>query len=148
MSNNDPLAFAVFNEIGIINQLTSAAFTAVLPKGITIAQFTVLNHFERLGLTDQSPAKLASAFQLSRPTMTSTLARMAKAGLVKIKPNPKDGRAKLVTVTAAGKKMRVACLQRLLSPIADAQTVLSQESLAQLLPLLKDMREKLDHLRD
>ena len=147
-SDNDPLAFEVFNEIGIINQLTSAAFAAVLPKGMTIAQFTVLNHFERLGLTEKSPADLASAFQITRPTMTSTLARMEKSGLVKVKPDPEDGRAKLVSVTAKGKKMRDRCLKQLAEPMAEAEAVLSAKSMSKMLPLLRDMREKLDRLRD
>lgn len=148
MSETDPLAFEVFNEIGIIDQLTNAAFTAVLPKGMTIAQFTVLNHFERLGLSEKSPADLASAFQITRPTMTSTLARMEKAGLIAINPDPADGRAKLVSVTKAGRAMRETCLQRLAGPLAEAQAVLSEKTLAQLLPLLKEVREILDRLRD
>ena len=142
------MAFEVFNEIGIINQLTSAAFSSVLPKGMTIAQFSVLNHFARLELTEKSPANLANAFQITRPTMTSTLARMEKSGLVKIKPDPDDGRAKLVSVTAAGKKMRIRCLQLLAGPMAEAQSVLSRATLAKLSPLLKEVREKLDKLRD
>ncbi len=148
MTTKDPLAFQVFNEIGIINQLTSAAFAAVLPKGMTIAQFTVLNHFARLGHEQRSPAQLASAFQITRPTMTSTLARMEKAGLVAIRPDPEDGRGKLVSVTAAGEKMRDICLQRLAGPLAEADAVSSRETLAQLLPLLQDVRAKLDRLRD
>ena len=126
----------------------TAAFAAVLPKGMTIAQFTVLNHFIRLGHDQQSPAQLASAFQITRPTMTSTLARMEKAGLVTIRPDSEDGRAKLVSVTAAGEKMRELCLQRLAEPLADTDAVLSHETLAQLLPLLQDVRAKLDRLRD
>lgn len=148
MSRNDPLTFQVFNEIGIINQLTSAAFAAVLPKGMTIAQFTVLNHFVRLGHEQRSPAQLASAFQITRPTMTSTLARMEKAELVAIKADPNDGRGKLVSVTAAGAEMRDICLKQLAGPLADANGVLSPETLAQLLPLLQDVRAKLDKLRD
>ena len=148
MSGRDPLAFQVFTEIDIINQLTQAGFAAVLPKGMTIAQFTVLNHFVRLGHEQQSPAQLASVFQITRPTMTSTLARMEKAGLVAIRPDPQDGRGKLVSVTAAGKQMRELCLQRLGAPLADADAVLSPETLEALLPLLREVRAKLDRLRD
>lgn len=148
MSNKGPLAFQLFTEIAIINQLAQAGFAAVLPKGMTIAQFTVLNHFVRLGHDQQSPAQLASAFQITRPTMTSTLARMEKAELVAIRPDPEDGRAKLVSVTAAGEKMRELCLQRLAGPLADADALLSSETLAQLLPLLQEVRAKLDQLRD
>ncbi|MFK7841334.1 MAG: MarR family winged helix-turn-helix transcriptional regulator [Sphingorhabdus sp.] len=148
VSIKDPLAFQVFNEIGIINQLTNAAFAAVLPKGMTIAQFTVLNHFIRLGLDAQSPAKLARAFQITRPTMTSTLARMAKAGLVVIRADPEDGRGKLVSVTESGRKMRDLCLKQLAGPLAEANALLSPEVMEELLPLLQDVRAKLDSQRD
>lgn len=148
MSNEDPLTFEVFNEIGIINQLTSTAFAGVLPKGMTIAQFSVLNHFERLGLEESSPAVLANAFQVTRPTMTSTLARMEKSGLVKIKPDPDDGRAKRVSVTPAGRKMRMRCLQLLAKPMTDAEAILPKKTLEKMLPLLREVREKLDRLRD
>ena len=78
-------AFELFNEIGIINQLSTTMFERVLPKGMTQAQFTVLNHFVRLGHQERSPAQLAFAFQVTRPTMTSTLTRMERAGLIAIR---------------------------------------------------------------
>ena len=42
---NDPLAFRVMNEIGIISQLGATLFERVMPDGMTLAQFTVLNRF-------------------------------------------------------------------------------------------------------
>ena len=87
-------AFELFNEIGIINQLATTMFERVLPKGMTQAQFTVLNHFVRLGHQERSPAQLAFAFQVTRPTMTSTLSRMERAGLILVswltRPEPAD----------------------------------------------------------
>ncbi|MGH6951145.1 MAG: MarR family winged helix-turn-helix transcriptional regulator, partial [Vitreimonas sp.] len=69
---DDPVHFRALNEIGIINQLAQTIFERVMPAGMTLAQFIVLNHFVRLG-GSRSPAELASAFQLTRATMTSTL---------------------------------------------------------------------------
>lgn len=77
--------------------------TNALPRGMTKAQFTVLNHFVRLEISEKLPADLARAFQVSRPTITSTLARMEGAGLVAIRTEPRDGRAKLVSITATGR---------------------------------------------
>jgi len=142
------LFFNLFNEIGIINQLASAAFAAVLPKGMTIAQFSVLNHFVRLDIEMKPPKDLASAFQVTRATMSSTLARMEKAGLVSIKPNPDDGRGKFVSITAKGRGMREECITRLQGPLDDAQSVLDKDAIEGLLPLLVSVREKLDRLRD
>ncbi len=142
------LVFTLFNEIGIINQLTSASFAAVLPKGMTIAQFSVLNHFVRLDIGHKPPKDLANAFQVTRATMTSTLTRMEKAGLVSIKPNPDDGRGKHVSITALGRAMRDECIARLQGPLEDAQSVLDKRAIEDLLPLLVSVREKLDRLRD
>ena len=143
-----PKLFTLFNEIGIINQLASAGFTAVLPEGMTLAQFTVLNHFVRLEPGPKPPKDLASAFQVTRATMTSTLARMEREGLVEIAPNPEDGRGKLVSITQKGRAMREDCIARLQGPLADANAVLDDEEVAALLPLLASVRAKLDRARD
>jgi DNA-binding MarR family transcriptional regulator len=140
--------FTLFNEIGIINQLSSAAFTSVLPEGMTIAQFGVLNHFVRLEPGPKAPKDLASAFQVTRATMTSTLSRMERAGLVEIGPNPDDGRGKLVSITPKGRAMREECITLMDEPITQAQSILSDDEVAALLPLLSSMRAKLDKLRD
>ncbi|MEP0391218.1 MAG: MarR family transcriptional regulator [Erythrobacter sp.] len=143
-----PDLFGFFNEIGIINQLASAAFCAALPKGMTIAQFTILNHFARLEPGPTPPKDLAAAFQVTRATMTSTLTRMERAGFVAIKPNPEDGRGKLVSITKKGRAMREQCIGLLQNPIAEAGAVLASEDIEALLPQLASIRAKLDRARD
>ncbi len=145
---NDPLAFEVFNEIGIIDQLAGAMLASVMPTGMTQAQFTVLNHFVRLNVIEKSPADLANAFQLTRPTMTSTLSRMERAGLVTIRPDPADGRAKLVSLTSEGRAMRETCISALLPLLPLINSVVSNAELSALLPALRKIRIKLDALRD
>jgi DNA-binding MarR family transcriptional regulator len=145
---NDPIAFEVFNEIGIIDQLAGNMFASVMPAGMTQAQFTVLNHFVRLGVVEKSPANLANAFQLTRPTMTSTLSRMERAGLITIRPDPADGRAKLVSITSEGRAMRDNCIAALLPLLPMIDSVVSTADLAELLPALRKIRIKLDALRD
>lgn len=144
----DPLAFEFFNEVGIIDQLTTAMLTNALPRGMTKAQFTVLNHFVRLEITEKSPADLASAFQVRRPTITSTLARMESAGLVAIRVDPKDGRAKLVSITAEGRAMRERCVTALQAMIPDIETIVTASEMQSLLPALRKIRVGLDALRD
>lgn len=145
---DDPLAFEVFNEIGIIDQLAGAMLASALPAGMTQAQFTVLNHFVRLEVVEKSPADLANAFQLTRPTMTSTLSRMERAGLVTIRPDPADGRAKLVSLTSEGRAMRETCISALLPLLPLINSVVSNAELSTLLPALRKIRVKLDVLRD
>lgn len=144
----DPTAFELFNEIGIIDQLAGTMFERAMPKGMTQAQFTVLNHFVRLGHDERSPAQLASAFQVTRPTITSTLGRMERAGLVSIRPDPADGRAKLVSLTGKGRDMRERCIAaiRPLLPLLDG--VINAEEIELLLPPLRKLRIALDRARD
>lgn len=144
----DPLAFEFFNEIGIIDQLVSAMLTNALPRGMTKAQFSVLNHFVRLDIIEKSPADLASAFQVRRPTMTSTLARMETAALISIRDDPRDGRGKLVSLTQAGKDMRETCILALAKIIAEIEPIISDAEMIELLPKLRKLRIGLDVLRD
>ena len=55
---DDPVYFSFFNEIGIITQLAQTLFESVLPYGLNMPQFTVLNHLARLG-DGRSPAEMA-----------------------------------------------------------------------------------------
>lgn len=143
-----PLAFQVMTEIGILNQLATAEFQAALPKGVTPAQFGVLNHFVRLNKQSESPARLATIFQVTRPTMSSTLNRMETSGLINVCPDPDDGRAKLVSLTDAGRAMREECIGRVAAPLQQMEDVISNEKLSEILPLLSNMREKLDQMRN
>jgi DNA-binding MarR family transcriptional regulator len=139
----DPLAFRVFNEIGIIEQLSRTMFERVMPGGLTLPQFIVLNHFVRLG-GEHSPARLAGAFQVTKQTMTSTLQRLERGGYVAIRPDPADGRAKIVSITEEGRAMREACVAALVPVLERLSGVLDQAEMEALLPRLRQLRETLD----
>jgi DNA-binding MarR family transcriptional regulator len=143
----DPPLFRLLNEIGIIAQLAERLFESVMPAGMTIAQFSVLNHFTRLG-GERSPAALADAFQVTRATMTSTLQRLAAKGLVSLAPDPRDGRAKRVAMTAAGRSMRDACVAALKPEIEWLDGEVDAASLALLQPHLARLRQALDAHRN
>ena len=145
----DPLrlVFAVFNEIGIVNQLASARFTRVLPGGLQLSQFSVLNHFVRLGGA-RSPVELARAFQVTKGTMTNTLQKLEAAGLVAVAPDPRDGRAKRVTITEEGRAMREAAIEALRPEVDVLARRLDLAALAAILPELRRLRETLDKARE
>ena len=133
----------MLNEIGIINQLSSARFEALLPEGLTQPQFSVLNNFVRLGGV-RTPAQLASAFQVTRGAMTNTLQRLEASGLVDIKPSSSDGRSKEVRITAKGRRMReraIAATQPELLSLVDA---MGAANIADMLAQLETLREYLD----
>lgn len=146
-ATDDPLAFQVFNEIGIIEQLARNRVERILPAGLTLSQFSVLNHFVRLG-DERSPAWLANAFQVTRPTMTNTLQRLEAAGLVSIRADPADGRAKIVSISAAGRAMRQECMAAQAPLLAELNGLLPYDDLVELLPRLRKVRQLLDKARD
>jgi DNA-binding MarR family transcriptional regulator len=144
---DDPIAFEFFNEIGIIEQLARTAVERVLPRGITLSQFSVLNHFVRLG-GERSPAGLANAFQVTRQTMTNTLQRLEALGFVAIAPDPQDGRGKLVRITPAGRAAREDAIARVGPLLQEIATVLAPQDLEALVPRLAQLRAYLDARRD
>jgi DNA-binding MarR family transcriptional regulator len=143
MTQTDDPVFAVLNEIGICAQLASNAFERAMPDGMTLAQFVVLNHFVRLGGA-RRPGDLARAFQVTKSTMASTLARLESKGLVRRRADETDARAAQIEITPAGAKMRARCVA-ILGPQLDAlRTRLGTDMFAALLPGLRRLRADLD----
>jgi DNA-binding MarR family transcriptional regulator len=80
--------------------------------------------------------------------MTSTLSRMERTGLINVRPDPTDGRAKLVSLTQEGRAMRETCIKALLPLLPVINSVVDDAELSDLLPALRKIRIKLDALRD
>lgn len=146
--NQDPPAFQLFTEIGIIDQLAGTGFARAMPRGITRAQFVVLNHLVLRGEGKQSPALLAAAIQVTRATMTSTLARMERAGLISLRGDPHDGRGKLVSITSVGRAIRESCITAVLPMLPLVAQALSETEVETALLLLRRLRSVLDAARD
>ncbi len=146
-ASDDPLLFTFFNEIGIINQLAATQFERALPDGLTLPQFSVLNHFARLG-GERTPAELARAFQVTKGAMTNTLRRLEGRDLVRVRVNPEDGRSKLVTITAKGRRMRDKAVAALAPAFEDFARLVSPGKVKQVLPTLQYVRATLDRARD
>jgi DNA-binding MarR family transcriptional regulator len=143
---DDPVLFRVFNEIGIIEQLARSAFERVMPHGLKVSQFGVLNHLVRLG-DGSRPADLASAFQVTRAAMTNTLGRLEALGFVEIRPDPKDGRAKLVFLTGSGRAARFDAISALGPALAELDREIGADRFGAALPFLTDLRRTLDAKR-
>ena len=143
---DDPLAFRLFTEIGIIDQLARSQLERGLPDGLKMSQFVVLNHLVRLG-GKWSPARLANAFQVTKGAMTNTLQRLEKRGLVRVLADPLDGRGKLVSITRAGRHMRARCVKSISPLLADLSREISDKDFASALPVLEKIRKYLDSHR-
>ena len=141
-----PLLFAFFNEIGIIDQLVTTQLERALPDGLKSAQFGVLNHFSRLG-GEQTPAELASAFQVTKGAMTNTLARLEARGLIRIRTHPNDGRSKLVSMSAKGRLTRDSALRAIAPAFAEFESQFPMAEIKKILPTLHSVRTFLDQAR-
>lgn len=140
------LLFEFFNEIGIINQLSSTRFERVLPDGLSLAQFSVLNNFARLGGT-RTPAQLAEAFQVTKGAMTNTLKKLEARGCIEINRDPADGRSKVIAVTKAGLELRDTAIQAALTELDDMSALVDLDWVTDVLPQLREVRSALDKAR-
>ncbi len=142
----DPELFQYFIEISIISQLTSAKLGSVLPDGLKLSQFAVLNHLFRMG-HNESPAQLARALQVTKGAITNTLQRLLKRGLVNVVSDPDDGRSKLVSLTKPGRKMRELCIHTIKPFLLQLEKQLGKQSFKNALPHLEEVRKYLDDER-
>lgn len=145
--NDMEALFGFFNEIGILSQLSGNAFEKAMPEGMTLAQFSVLNHLSRVG-NGWTPHRIARAMQVTKGAMTGTLKHLEGKGLVVITPDATDGRAKRVNITDEGRAMRDACI----ATIAPMMQALLQEfpagDIAKTVPVLAAVRAWLDQRRN
>lgn len=115
----DSLAVALFSEILTVDQLARNNVAKVLPRGMELSHFSVLNHLAHTQ-SEKTPAQLAQTFHLTRGAMTNTLRKLETSGYVHIRPDWDDARRKLVTISPAGRAARDAALAAIVPIIADA----------------------------
>jgi DNA-binding MarR family transcriptional regulator len=135
----DALAVSLFSEILAVDQLTRASLARVLPRGMELSHFSVLNHLAHSG-TEKTPAQLARTFHLTRGAMTNTLGRLEWAGWVHIRPDWDDARRKLVSISPSGLAVRDAAVAAITPIIADIVTRIGPARVRTTLPVLREMR--------
>ena len=139
--------FALFNEIGILEQLSRAIFEARLPRGVLVSHFAVLNHLVRVS-DGRTPLDLARAFQVPKTTLSHTLSLLEGRGWIEMRPNPDDKRSKQVWITAAGRSFRDEAIASLAPDLAGIAAAFPPAEVALLLPRLAALRAHLDRARD
>ncbi|MEM6375403.1 MAG: MarR family transcriptional regulator [Pseudomonadota bacterium] len=138
----DPLAVALFSEILTNDQLIRSRLGRILPKGMEISHFSVLNHLA-WAEAERSPAQLARSFHVTRGAMTNTLNRLEWAGYIHIRPDWDDARRKLVAISPAGQEARNAALAALLPLITEVVDELGEDRVKSTLPVLRQLRARL-----
>lgn len=138
----DSLAVALFSEILTVDQLARNNVAKVLPKGMELSHFSVLNHLARTQ-DEKSPAQLAQIFHLTRGAMTNTLRKLENSGYIHVRPDWDDARRKMVTVSPTGRAARDAALAAIAPIIARAVDQVGYEKVRSILPVMRELRVKL-----
>ena len=136
------LAEALFSELLTVDQLARHKLAQVLPKGMELSHFSVLNHLAIAG-DERSPGQLATTFHVTRGAMTNTLGKLEWAGWIHIRPDWDDARRKRVAISPAGISARDAAIAAIAPVIADALGTVEDDKVRATLPVLRTLRQNL-----
>ena len=136
------LAVTLFSEILAVDQLARSSVARVLPKGMELSHFSVLNHLAHAAV-EKSPAQLAQTFHLTRGAMTNTLSKLEWAGWVHVRPDWEDARRKMVSISPSGIAARDAALVAIAPVIAQVVDTVGADKVRTALPVLREMRVQL-----
>jgi DNA-binding MarR family transcriptional regulator len=139
----DDIAVALFGELFMADQLARNRISKVLPKGMELSHFSVLNHLARIN-DERTPAQLAKSFHVTRGAMTNTLAKLEWAGHVHIRPDWEDARQKFVAISPSGRSARQSALASVVPLIAEVVQAVGADRVRALLPVLRELRIKLE----
>lgn len=140
----DELAVALFGELFMADQLARNRISNALPRGMELSHFSVLNHLARAG-DERSPAQLARAFHVTRGAMTNTLAKLEWAGHIHIRPDWDDARRKFVAISPSGRAARDAAVAVITPLIGDVVSALGADRVRAVLPVLRELRSRLEN---
>lgn len=143
MSDTEDLAVTLFGELFMADQLARNRISKALPKGMELSHFSVLNHLARLN-DERTPGQLARAFHVTRGAMTNTLAKLEWAGHIHIRPDWDDARQKFVAISPAGRSARDAAVASVAPMIGEVVTSLGADRVKTVLPVLRELRRRLE----
>lgn len=135
-----------FRSINIIENLSRNRAELAMPDGMKMSHFSVLSHLAG-NSEPSSPARLASTFQVTRPSMTNTLQKLEAKAFIRVLADPEDGRGKAVTITDKGREAHGRALEAIAPLFADIVNDLGEHTFEQLLPGLFRIQQYLDEHR-
>ena len=141
--DNSKLAISLFSEILTVDQLFRNRIAKILPRGMELSHFAVLNQLANIN-AERTPAQLAKSFHVTRGAMTNTLAKLELAGYIHIRPDWEDARRKLVALSSAGQEARNEALASVSPVISALIEDLSTQKVKTILPALRDLRQQLE----
>ena len=140
---SDDIAVALFGELFMADQLARNRISKILPKGMELSHFSVLNHLARIN-DERTPAQLARAFHVTRGAMTNTLSRLEWAGHVHIRPDWEDARQKFVAISPSGRAARDSAVAAVVPLIAEVVQSIGADRVRSLVSVLRELRVRLE----
>ncbi len=137
------LAVALFSEILTNDQLIRTRLGRVLPKGMEVSHFSVLNQLARSN-DERSPAQLAKSFHVTRGAMTNTLRKLELAGYIHIRPDWDDARRKRIAISPSGRQARDVALAAIAPMFTDMIRDLGEDKVRAALPIMRELRGRLE----
>ena len=141
--DTNSLAITLFSEILTADLLLRNRLSRVLPKGMEISHFSVLNHLVVVS-GERTPAQLAQTFHVTRGAMSNTLNKLEAAGYVHIRPDWDDARRKMVAISPAGRQARALAVDAIAPMINEVVGELGTDKVRAVLPVLRELRAKLE----
>ena len=143
MSNENSLAVQLFGEILALDQLVRNRLAKVLPKGMELSHFSVLNQLSHTKI-ERTPAQIAKSFRVTRGAMTNTLNKLQLSGFIHVRPDWEDARRKMVSISLAGMVARNNALAAVTPIMEDLARDMGEERLKAIVPILRELRQKLE----
>ena len=141
-TEKNALAISLFSEVLAADQMVRNRLSRVLPKGMEISHFSVLNHLA-WHEGERTPAQLAESFNVTRGAMTNTLNRLEWAGYVHIRPDWDDARRKMIALSPAGRRARDQALSAIAPLVGEVIDSLGEDRVRATLPILRELRVKM-----
>jgi DNA-binding MarR family transcriptional regulator len=140
--NTDDIAGALYDAVTLV---TRRLRQTRAPGELSLPQRSALSRLSRSG--PASAAELARADQVTAQAMGTVVNGLEERGLVERRPDPRDGRRIIVSVTAAGEEIlrrkRHARSRQLAQALTEQFTPAELEVLAAAAPLLDRLGEGL-----
>jgi len=137
------ITISLISEILTVEQLLRSRLAKVLPKGMELSHFSVLNHLDRVG-DERTPAQLAKSFHVTRGAMTNTLRKLEISGYIHIRPDWDDARRKMVAISPAGRLARDTAISAVAPVLSELTQEIGVTKLKSTLPVLRELRLKLE----
>lgn len=134
----------VFEFIDLMNRTKRMKFFEIpnLGAGFTIAQMRIVGFLHRSG--SSRTQDIANGLDISAPTASVSINKLVDAGWLEKSPDPKDGRATLISIASKTKKTFMKMRKKRIEGVKESLSVLTQEEQKTLLSFLSRIADNFE----